>query len=75
MHHSGLQCMVAVAASVEKPWSMLSGGPFVCFLSQTGIDAPFSLYGLHFVSFRQILVRRRSSGWTALIIKHLLING
>ena len=28
---------------VEKPWSML-GGPFVCFLAQTGIEnTPFTL--------------------------------
>ena len=28
---------------VEKPWSML-GGPFVCFLAQTGVEnAPFTL--------------------------------
>ena len=29
--------------AVEKPWSM-PGGPFVCFLVQTGIEnAPFTL--------------------------------
>ena len=29
--------------AVEKPWSML-GGPFVCFLAQTGVEnAPFTL--------------------------------
>ena len=29
--------------SVEKPWSM-TGGPFVCFLAQTGVEnAPFTL--------------------------------
>ena len=28
---------------VEEPWSML-GGPFVCFLAQTGVEnAPFTL--------------------------------
>ena len=28
---------------VEKPWSM-TGGPFVCFLAQTGVEnAPFTL--------------------------------
>ena len=28
---------------VEKPWSMM-GGPFVCFLAQTGVEnAPFTL--------------------------------
>ena len=28
---------------VEKPWSM-PGGPFVCFLAQTGVEnAPFTL--------------------------------
>ena len=28
---------------VEKPWSM-AGGPFVCFLVQTGVEnAPFTL--------------------------------
>ena len=35
--------MVAVAAACQKPWSM-PGGPFVCFLAQTGIEnAPFIL--------------------------------
>ena len=33
----------ALQLPVEKPWSML-GGPFVCFLAQTGIEnAPFTL--------------------------------
>ena len=32
---------------VEKPWSM-PGGPFVCFLAQTGVEnAVFTLEGLH----------------------------
>ena len=26
---------------VEKPWSM-AGGPFVCFLAQTGLETPLS---------------------------------
>ena len=43
---------------VEKPSSM-TGGPFVCFLAQTGIEnAPFTLQGLHFWHFRQLLVQR-----------------
>ena len=42
---------------VEKPWSKL-GGPFVCFLAQTGVEnTPFTLQGLHFWHFRQLLVR------------------
>ena len=29
--------------AIEKPWSM-PGGPFVCFLAQTGVEnAPFTL--------------------------------
>ena len=43
---------------VQKPWSMMVG-PFVCLLAQMGVDnAPFTLYGLHFCHFRQLLVRR-----------------
>ena len=29
--------MAAVAAAYRKPWSM-PGGPFVCFLAQTGVE-------------------------------------
>ena len=43
---------------VEKPWSM-TGGPFVWFLAQTGIEnAPFTLLGLHFWQFKKFLVWR-----------------
>ena len=35
--------MAAVAAGVEKPWSML-GGPLFYFLAQTGLEnTPFAL--------------------------------
>ena len=43
VHRSAWQGMVAVAAACRKPWSM-TGGPFVCFLAQTGVEnAPFTL--------------------------------
>ena len=39
--------------SVEKPRSMM-GGPFVCFLAQTGVEnTHFTLKGLHFWEFRK----------------------
>ena len=38
---------------VENPWSM-PGGPFVCFLAQTGIE-PFTSSGLNIWHFRQLL--------------------
>ena len=59
---------------VEKPWSM-PGGPFVCLLAQTGIEnAPFTLYGLYFWHFRQLLVRRNVSSWRALTIECSLMS-
>ena len=71
VHRSAWWRMVATAAAcrpggawwrlqlpVEKPWSM-TGGPFVCFLAQMGVEnAPFTLQGLHFWQFRQLLGQR-----------------
>ena len=43
---------------VEKSWSML-GGQFVRLLAQMGVEnALFTLQGLHFWHFRQLLVQR-----------------
>ena len=34
---------------VEKPWSM-RGGPFVCFLAQTGVECSLHLVGTPFLA-------------------------
>ena len=61
--------------AVEKPWSV-PGGPFVCFLAQAGVESvPFTLQGLHFWHFRQLLVRGMFTGRRALTIERSLIGG
>ena len=60
---------------VEKPWSM-TGGPFVCFLAQMGVEnAPFTLQGLHFWQFRQLLVQRNILWSEGPTIERLLMSG
>ena len=58
VHYSAWQCMVAVAAACRKAL-VNAGGPFVCFLAETDVEnAPFTLYGLQFWNFMQLLVQR-----------------
>ena len=50
--------------AVEKPWSM-PGGPFCCFLTQTGLKKKrsFHFLGAPFLTFRQLSVWR-STLWS-----------
>ena len=55
VHHSGWQCMVAVAAACRK--ALLNNGWAVCLLSCTSIEnGPFTLKGLHIWHLRHLLV-------------------
>ena len=60
---------------VEKPCSMPCG-PFVCFHAQTGAEnASFTLQGLHFWNFRQLLVRGSVLWSEGLTIECSLMSG
>ena len=43
-HPEGDSAWRLLQLAVEKPWSLMSGGPLFCFLAQTGLEnTPFAL--------------------------------
>ena len=68
--------MAAVAAGLEKPWSM-PGGPLFCFLVQMGLEnTPFALCRGSISDILGIFQSRGAfSSWRALTIECSLMSG